>query len=54
MNFLYNYADLYTEIHIGETITGLTGLEWLCDVRWDHVLSFVIFPICGHIQMVNI
>ena len=33
---------------IGETLTGLTGLKWSCDVRQDHVLSFVIFLICGH------
>ena len=27
--------------NIGEIFTGMTFLECLCDIRWDHVLSFV-------------
>ena len=30
-------------------LTGMTCLEWSCDVKQAHVWSFVIFPICGGI-----
>ena len=46
-------------------LTGITCLDWSCDVRWDHVLSFFISPfvdgivrakasVCSHIFYVII
>ena len=39
MNLMYNYVDLYSDLFqaTGETLSGLTGLEWSCDVRQARV-----------------
>ena len=39
MNLMCNYVDLYSDFFqdTGETLTGLTGLEWSCDVRRANV-----------------
>ena len=38
----------------GEMLSGLTGIEGSCDVRWAHVLSYVIFSICGRSCMCEV
>ena len=39
MNLMYNYVDFIVNFiqDTDETLTGLTGIEWSCDVRRAHV-----------------
>ena len=43
MNSMYICIVLFI-YNTGETLTGLTCLEWWCDIRWDHVWKKFFYP----------
>ena len=56
MNLVYKYVDFIVTFifDIGETLTGLNGIKWSCDIRQAHGLSFVILLIFGHVRMCEV